>query len=96
MPVQHIVWMKFNEDVAGERIDQHLAALSELKSEVPGVLDLSLGENFTDRAEGYTHGLVVTLEDKPALESYAKHPFHVEVATALRRDAALLALDYEF
>lgn len=96
MPVQHIVWIKFNDGVAGERIDQHLAALSGLKKRVPGVLDLSLGENFTDRAEGCTHGLVVTLEDKAALENYATHPYHVEVATALRRDSALMALDYEF
>jgi hypothetical protein len=96
MPVQHIVWIKFNDGVPGERIDRHMAALATLKDRVPGVTGLSLGENFTDRAQGYTHGLIVTLEDKAALAGYAQHPHHVEVADALRADASLLALDYEF
>jgi hypothetical protein len=38
----------------------------------------------------------VTLQDRAALDRYSAHPVHVEVAAALRRDAELLALDYEF
>ncbi len=95
MAVQHIVWLKFNDGVEHERIEAHLAALRSLKNSIPGIVDLTLGENFTDRAAGCTHGLIVTLEDKAALDVYAKHERHAEVASALRQDARLLVLDYE-
>jgi len=96
MPVNHLVWLKFAADVPAERVEAHLTALQDLRSQVPGVLDLNLGTNFTQRANGFTHGLVVTLRDKAALVDYAVHPRHVEVARALREDAEILALDYEF
>jgi len=96
MAVAHIVWMRFKDNVSRARVDGHLTALASLKDRVPGISELTLGENFTDRANGYTHGLVVVFEDKAALEVYATHPRHVEVATPLREDAHLLVMDYEF
>lgn len=96
MPVNHLVWIKFSPDVSAERVAAHLEAVRGLAAEVPGILDLNVGANFTDRAKGFTHGLVVTLADKAALSAYAVHPRHVEVAAALRRDAELMVLDYEF
>jgi hypothetical protein len=96
MPVNHMVWIKFRADVPVERIEKHVVALRSLKERVPGILDLTIGRNFTDRANGCTHGLSVILVDKAALAAYASHPVHVEVASALRQDAEILALDYEF
>lgn len=96
MPVNHMVWIRFRPDVPVERVEHHLAALRSLRGRVPGILDLTLGRNFTDRANGCTHGLSVILADKAALATYAPHPAHVEVASALRQDAEILALDYEF
>ncbi len=96
MPVNHMVWIRFRDDVPEERIAAHLAGLRSLATEVPVVRELTLGRNFTDRANGCTHGLSVILDDRAALATYAVHPRHVEVATALRRDAHLLALDYQY
>jgi hypothetical protein len=96
MPVNHMVWIKFRADVPAERIAQHEAGLRSLKQRVPGVLDVTVGRNFTDRANGCTHGVMVILQDKAALAAYAPHPAHVEVATALRADGEIMALDYEF
>ena len=96
MAVNHSVWLRFKADVSAERVEEHLAALRSLLQTVPGIRDLTLGANFTDRANGYTHGLSVLLPDKAALKAYAVHPAHVEVVTALRRDADILALDYEY
>jgi hypothetical protein len=93
--VKHVVWMKFKVAVTPARMSEHVRALQGLTTRVPGILDLSVGANFTDRANGFTHGLVVTLEDRAALERYSAHPAHVEVAAALRLDADLQALDYE-
>ena len=37
---------------------------------MPGITELTIGENFTDRAKGYTHGLIVTLTGRAALDAY--------------------------
>ncbi len=96
MPVNHMIWIKFNEGVGQEAIAAHLRGLASLRTRVPGILDLSVGENFTDRAQGHTHGLSVILKDRVALAAYATDPAHVEVAGKLRQDAVVMALDYEF
>lgn len=93
--VEHMVWMKFRDGVTPARIEQHLAALRGLCETVPGIVRLAVGENFTDRAEGFTHGLLVTLESRDALSTYATHPAHVAVAEPLKRDAELRAMDFE-
>ena len=96
MPVQHMVWIKFHPDTPAERIAAHLSALDSLRNKIPAILHLSVGENFTDRAKGFTHGLLVTLPSKNDLKIYADHPEHVPVAAALKKDAELMAMDFEY
>ena len=96
MPVEHQVWIKFHDHVDAARREHHLAGLRSLTAKVPGILELKVGQNFTDRAKGFTHGLSVTLEDKAALEVYGPHPEHQKVAGALKEDAELMALDFTF
>lgn len=95
MPVEHMVWIKFKDGVTAERQQHHLDELATLPDRVPGIVDLCLGENFTDRANGFTHGLLVTLTDRTALENYQVHPEHVAVAAPLKEDAELMAMDFE-
>jgi hypothetical protein len=96
MPVNHLVWIQFNEGVSHARIEEHLAALRSLHGNVPGIQRLSVGANFTDRAQGYTHAVAVELTDRAALSAYGPHPYHATIASALKADAKVLALDYEF
>ena len=96
MMVQHMVWIAFNPGVDDITINEILEGLRALKTQVPGVIHLSVGENFTDRAPGVTHALLVTLESKEALATYAQHPAHVAAAGPLKANASLTAVDYEF
>ena len=93
--VEHMVWIRFKAGVSEARQREHLDALRSLEGRVPGISRLAVGENFTDRAQGYTHGLLVTLESREALKTYADHPEHVAVAQPLREDAELMAMDIE-
>lgn len=93
--VEHMVWIRFQPGVSANAIENHLAGLRRLPEKVPGIRKLAVGENFTDRAGGFTHGLLVTLESREALKTYADHPEHLAVAGPLQRDAELLALDFE-
>jgi hypothetical protein len=95
--VDHMVWIEFKASTSQERRDEHIANLNALIDNVPGIIACRAGANFTDRSGGFTHGLLVTLEDRAALEVYRTHPNHVAVADPLREDSErLAALDFEY
>lgn len=95
MAVEHMVWIRFREGVSEQRQREHLDNLRMLKEHVPQVRELKVGTNFTDRAAGFTHGLIVTVDDQPSLQGYLEHPEHVKVAEPLKREADLMAMDIE-
>lgn len=90
MALLHIAWLRFTEGVPEARIDQHLAACRAMVGKIPVVRDLQCGPNTSDRAGGFTHGIVVTLADRAAIPRYLEHPAHVAVADALMKDIAEL------
>lgn len=95
MAVNHLVWIKFRPEISAERIAAHMDALRGMVGVVPGVISLSCGANFTDRANGCTHGVAVLIESREALAAYAVHPVHAAIAAGLRADGEVQALDYD-
>ena len=95
--VMHVVLLQWNPGTAPETVERAFEELRALKGKIPGIMELTCGANFTDRARGYTHGLVVLFTDRAALEVYLPHPEHQRVVqefiNPIRADA--LALDYE-
>ncbi len=83
MTVEHIVFIEANEGQSEQVAQELLDGIAGLKGKIPGVLDVKLGANFTNRAPGVTHAAVVTLEDKEALAGYGPHPDHKEVLKLL-------------
>ena len=57
--MRDIVLFRWKEVASQEAIDRALAELRKLKGKIPGIANLSCGANFSDRAKGYTHGLVM-------------------------------------
>lgn len=96
MTAMHIAWLKFKDGVCHECIEHHMAACRALVGRVPAVMNLECGANYTDRAGGFTHGIIVTLPNRDALPLYLNHPEHVPVADALVADLAdLHVMDLE-
>ena len=95
MAVFHVVWLRFRPHINEERIAEHIEALESLPARIEAISDFSIGRNFTDRADGFTHGLIVRLADRDGLQQYLEHEHHVRVATSLRNDAELRVMDYE-
>ena len=96
MPVKHVVWLKFKDEVSNERIEQHMESCRALVSSVPVVTNVECGASFTDRAGGFTHGIIVALPNRDALDTYMTHPNHIPVADALKADLAdLRVMDIE-
>ena len=90
MPMLHVAWLRFKPGISAERIDAHLAACRGLVGKVPVVRTLQCGHNLSNRAEGLTHGIVVTLDDYALLPAYLEHPAHLAVVTGLKEDIAEL------
>ena len=96
--VEHIVLFKWKAEATAAQIAEAVAGLKGLKGDVPDVLDLSVGENFSDRGQGFTHGLVVRFPSKAALEAYGPHPAHQHIVHTFIDPIreSVLAFDYEF
>jgi len=95
--IVHVVLFKWNEDATPGAIRSAVEALLALADKIPGVLELTCGKNFSDRNQGYTHGMVVRFIDRAALEAYGPHPAHQHVVqnfiSPIRAD--VLVVDYE-
>ena len=96
MALRHVAWLKFKDGVSPERIESHMDACRSLVGRVPVVQNLECGPNLSDRAEGFTHCIIVSLPDRDALSAYLDHPEHIPVAEALVADVAdLRVMDVE-
>ncbi len=94
--VDHLVLFTVNDDASAEDIEDLLASLRGLKKGVPDVVDLSVGENFSERSQGYTHGLYVRFQTVDALRSYISHPEHQAIVEKLDAlTTGRLVVDYE-
>lgn len=95
--IEHIVLFRWMPEAAPEAIARVMEELRGLRDKIPGIIDLTCGEDFSGRAQGYTHGLVVRFTTSEALDAYGPHPAHQHVVKTLInpiRDA-VLAFDFE-
>ncbi len=94
--IDHLVFMEVREDASPEDVEDLISSIRGLRDTVPGVVDLSVGENFSERSGGYTHGLFARFESVEDLQGYLKHPDHLSVAEKLDRLTSRIVVDYEF
>ena len=95
--IEHIILFRWKPDASAGQIATVLDELRALKGQIPGIQDLTCGENFSERSQGFTHALVVRLDNRAALDAYGPHPAHQRVVqefiNPIRAD--VLGLDYE-
>jgi hypothetical protein len=95
--IEHIVLFRWIESATPEAIERVLDGLRGLKTTIPGIVDLTCGPDFSGRAQGYTHGMVVRFADRAALAAYGPHPAHQHVLKTHIEPirAGVLACDFE-
>jgi Stress responsive A/B Barrel Domain len=95
--IHHVVLWAFKDGVRPAERDAILGAIRALRATVPSLRSLEVGENVSPaRAQGYTHVLLETFDDRDGLAAYASHPDHVPVLARLRDAVAqLVAVDLE-
>jgi stress responsive alpha/beta barrel protein len=94
--IDHLVFVAARGDASPEDIEDLISSIRGLKDTVPGVVDLTVGENFSERSGGYTHGIFVRFESREGLQGYMKHPDHLLVVEKLDALTTRIVVDYEF
>ena len=87
---KHIAWFNFKDGVSRDQIEVHMEAVRRLVDLVPAVDQIECGPSYTDRADGLTHCIIVTMANREALPEYLNHPLHVPIAEALVADVDVL------
>ncbi len=92
-----MVGFKFSEKTTNEQKTEIKQMAKTLKEEIPGIISLAVGTNFSERNHGFEIGLTVRFEDKKALEVYGPHPKHQELVAYLKEVGLtdIIVLDFE-
>lgn len=94
--VDHLVLFTVKGDAGTKDVEDLLASLKGLKKKIPDVIDLSVGESFSERSQGYTHGLFARFRTVDDLRSYISHPEHLAVVEKLDAlTTGRLVVDYD-
>jgi len=95
--VEHIILIKAIRPFSEAEI-----AVCQTLKQIPGVLSVSCGPNYTARGQGYNYGIVVRFVSKMAEAAYQSHPVHVRIRDEVLKPllapepAPVLAIDYVF
>ncbi len=94
--IYHTVWFKLkNSGNAAER-EQIEAGLNALPAQIPAIVELHCGPDFSGRSRGFELGLVVLFQSREDGEVYDKHPDHQEfIAQNKHLWSEVMALDFE-
>jgi hypothetical protein len=94
--VDHLVFFTIREQAPREEVEDLLSSIRALKDDVPSTIDLSVGEDFSGRSGGHTHGIFARFEDRGGLREYMEHPAHLAVVEKLEATTTgRIVVDYD-
>jgi lysophospholipase L1-like esterase len=78
--LRHVVLFKFKDGTPAEQVQAIVDAFAALPGKIDAIVDFEYGTDVSveGRAEGLTHGFVVTFRDEAGRAAYLPHPAHQE------------------
>jgi hypothetical protein len=89
--IRHAVMFKFKDDVSQDERDTFVGMLHKLAEDISEIRRLEVGQNFTESTRACDLLLLVDVESKEALLTYAQHPDHQPV---IKRAGEICAASY--
>ncbi|WOL15513.1 stress-response A/B barrel domain-containing protein [Canna indica] len=93
--IKHLVLAKFKAEAAVEQLVQDM---QKLVSQVDVVKDFEWGEDVLKNerlSHGFTHAFILTFASAQDLDTYIKHPNHVDYGIKFRASVDdILAIDF--
>lgn len=94
--VHHLVWFKLKNDITSDEKAQLRAGLEGMISQIPQIIELKCGEDFSGRSRGFEWGLYVRFASREDGQIYDKHPEHQAfIARCKHLWTDVQALDFE-
>ncbi|CAM3113067.1 Dabb family protein [Sporolactobacillus spathodeae] len=95
--IEHIVFFKFSEKTTKEQKQEGARRLVHLKHELPNILDIQAGQNFSTRGKGYSMALTVRFPSKEDLDFYGPSKEHQAVVSYMKEVGLedTMAIDFE-
>ncbi len=81
--IEHIVLLKFSEETTKDQKDEALKRLEALGTQLPGILNIQGGYDFSNRSQGFEAAITVRFESKEALQNYGPSDAHQAVVRYL-------------
>lgn len=66
--------------MAAETINKLINDIRALETQIPQIVYIYAGENFSKWAKEYTHAVVVATRSRENLDAYRSHPAHKPIA----------------
>lgn len=95
--LRHFVIFKFKDEVNPKQAAEVVQAFAALPSKIPTIIDFETGTDVSVemKADGFTHGFLVTFADEQGREIYLPHPAHLEFVKLVGpRVDKVLVFDY--
>jgi hypothetical protein len=94
--IYHTVWFKLKDDVSPEETQELKDNLLAMIPQIPQILEMNCGQDFSGRSRGFEFGLVVKFATREDGQIYDKHPSHQEfIAKSKYLWTDVQALDFE-
>ncbi|RYZ85461.1 MAG: Dabb family protein [Proteobacteria bacterium] len=74
--IEHIVLFRCNADTTAQIRQGFVLAARTMKDHIPEIIQITAGENWSTRSDGYELALVSRFENKDTLAVYQDHPHH--------------------
>ena len=94
--IEHIVLFRWKPEATPEQIMAGMEALRGLKDQIPGIVALDCGADFSGRAQGYTHALVIRFSDRATFDAYGPSPAHQAAVNTYLRPILQAVIDFDF
>lgn len=94
--IEHIVLFRWKTEATAEQVAAGMEGLRGLRGSIPGITALACGVDFSGRAQGYTHALVIRFADRPSFDAYGPHPAHRAVIETHLRPIMESVIDFDF
>ena len=91
----HIFGFRWKADASSAAKVRAAEEIRAFEGTIPGLLDVSAGENVSPRGQGYTFAGLMRFTDRAACDAYATHPSHMALLEWLVPLIEPVELDFE-
>ncbi|RAS85714.1 Dabb family protein [Priestia endophytica] len=77
--IRHIFIAPIKEGISEEKVNEKISAMKEIKNQVSGIIQLTVGKNTGWLGMANAVSMVIEVKDKADFDAFLSHPYHVHI-----------------